>query len=98
MGDLQEPFQVTVVGVQADLGWILLAHHAKGCLSLCQCLRQMSKIRPHHQIANRRAHPNGGPMAFSLIRVGHHRPIPNSDETTEVPNGGQRLLYQMDGS
>ena len=29
------------------------------------------------------------------MEIGYHRPIPNSNETTEVPNSQHRLLHQM---
>ena len=57
--------------------------------------RQMSKVQQRHQTANRRAHPNEGPMAFRSIGIEHHGPIPNSNETVAVPNSRHRLLHQM---
>ena len=87
-----------VIGAQADSGWILLAHHAEGCPSLFQSLQQMSKVRPRHRTANRRAHSNDGPVAFRSMGIRYHGPIPNSDEITEVFSGRHRLFYQMGGS
>jgi len=87
-----------ITSTQVDSSRILLAYHAEGCPSLCQSLRQMPKVQQHHQIANGRAQPDDDPMAFYSIGIGNHGPIPNSDETTEVPSGRHRLLYQIGGS
>ena len=46
--DLWEPFRVTFASTQVDLGKILLAYHAKGCLNLCQSLQQMLEVQQHH--------------------------------------------------
>ena len=93
--DLWEPLRVAVVGTQIDSSWILLAYYVEGCPCLCQSLRQMSKVRQHHQTDNRRTHPNNGPMTFLSMRVGHYGPIPSSNETAKVSNNRHRLLHQM---
>ena len=80
---------------QADLGRILLAYHAEGCPSLCQSLCQVSEVYQHHQTANRRAHLDDSSVAFCLIGVRHHGPIPDSGKTVEDPSGWYRLLYQI---
>ena len=49
-------------------------------------------------VANRRAHPDDSFMAFCLMGVRHHRPIPDRGKIVEVPSGRYRLLYQMGGS
>ena len=82
-----------ITSTQANSGRILLAYHAKGCLCLYESLQQVPEVRQHHQKANRRAHSDDGSMAFNSIRVGHHGPIPNNDETAEVLSGRYRLLY-----
>ena len=55
----------------------------------------MSKVQQGHQTANKSTHPNDGPMAFRLMRIGHHGPIPNNNETVEISNSRHRLLHQI---
>ena len=37
-------------------------------------------------------------MAFHVMWVGHHGPIPNSNSTAKIPGGRYRLLHQVGGS
>ncbi|XP_075650465.1 uncharacterized protein LOC142621025 [Castanea sativa] len=55
----------------------------------------MSEVQHRHQTADRGTHPNDSPVAFFSMGTRHNGPIPNSNETAEVPNSRHRLLHQM---
>ena len=44
-GYLQKPLEGMIISAQVNPSRILLAYNAKGCTSLCQGLRQVSKVQ-----------------------------------------------------
>ena len=57
--------------------------------------KHMSKVQLCHQIIDRIANPNDGPMAFHSMVTGHHGPVPYSNTTAKVPHSWHRLFHQM---
>ena len=94
-GDLRKPFRGTIISAQAYSSRILLAHHAEGQASLCQSLRQVSKVQQCHLTTVRGTHPYDNPIAIRSMGVRYHGSFPNSNQVTEVPSSQHRLLHEM---
>ena len=96
--DLRKPLKVMVIGTQAHSNRVLLAHHAKGCLNLCQNLWQMSKVQQRHQTVVWKVEPNDSPMAVCSVGVRDHGTILDSGTTAEIPYSRHRLLHKVGGN
>ena len=60
-----KPLRVMVIGTQTNSSEVLLTHQAKGCLNLCQSLRQVSKVQQYYQATVKRVNPNDSPWLFA---------------------------------
>ena len=78
--------------IQAGYYWPTMQKDAQTYVKACdKCQRFSNIIR---QLIEG-AHPNDVPMTFRSMGIGHHRPIPNSNETAEIHKSWHRLLHQM---
>ena len=76
-GYLWKPLGGTVVSAQANPSWVLLANCAERRISLCQDLRQVTKVQQFQQTTVQRANTHDGPLAIRSIGTSYHGSLPN---------------------